>query len=385
MKRVAVFAPMGTLDHQTGILNAIRCFAAAGYDVDVLTVRNLRFAEVRFESDQIRVHHMPLRFDADREPRALVTLLFTGWVLSRWRRHPLVFAGGIRGLIAAYAYALLRRCEIVNYQTELYVGDKLDTRARRLFKAIERRAAQRSRITIEHDETRRQLLVADLGVPAERVVIVPNAPCGPAAQRGSDLLPRRLGLPAGIRLLLCPGTLSDFFATPVAVQAAQFLPPDWLCVIHSAQPRSPDEPYLERLRRLDVGGRVRFSLEPLPYGQIDDVMASAGVGLVLYSLDVGDNTAAVGLASGKLTHFLKVGVPVIVSPLPSLAAFVRQHGVGEVLDDPAALPMLLERIQRDLDGYRRRALRCFDEELAYERHFAAVLAVTDRLAEADAS
>ncbi|MGD9832013.1 MAG: glycosyltransferase [Piscinibacter sp.] len=385
MKRVSVFAPMGTLDHQTGILNAANSFAAAGYEVEVLTVRNRRFEEVRFESPRIRVRAMPIHFDSDREPRALVTLLFLGWVLlAFWRSHPLVFAGGIRGLLAAYGYALFRRCSIVNYQTELYIGAKLDTRGKKLFKALERRAARRSLLTIEHDASRRELLVADLGVDPRRVAIVPNAPRGPAAWRPSDFLHRRLGLEPDTPILLSPGSLSEFFASSLVVEAAQHLAPPWRCVVHSAQPRSRDEPYIRRLLELDKTGRTVFSLDPIPYDQIDALLGSAAVGMALYSSEVGQNTSSVGLASGKLSHFLKLGIPVIVSPLPGLADFVREHGVGDVLESAQQLPELIARIERDAQGYRRRALACFDAHLAYERAFESVLAVTDPVAEREA-
>jgi hypothetical protein len=95
---------------------------------------------------------------------------------------------------------------------------------------------------------------------------------------------------------------------------------------------------------------------------------------VLYAADQGPNTATVGLASGKLSHFLKLGVPVIVSPLPGLADFVLRHGVGEVLDRPERLPELLDRIAADEAGFRARCLACFDAHLAYESAFRAVLA-----------
>ncbi len=381
-KRIAVYAPMGTLDHQTGILNATRCFAAAGYAVEVYTVRNRRYQATRFDEPNVSVHWMPFEFDAEPEPRWKVTLLFIAWAMWRALLSPprLVFAGGIRGLFAAWFVSLVRRTAYVNYQTELYIGAKLDTKAARLFKWIERRAAQKAAVTIEHDPQRCELLAADLGVPMERIVVVPNAPVGPARALDSRFLHERLKLDAGTPLLVCPGTLSDAFQSRQVVAAAQGLPEPWRCVLHSAQPRDPSEPYVRELLALNTQQRVVFSLEPIPYAQIDALMASARAGIVLYASDLGQNTATVGLASGKLSHFLKIGVPVIVSPLPGLADFVREHRVGEVLEDAAQLPELLARIDADAAGYRARALATFDAHLAYERHFQAVLRVTDALA-----
>lgn len=380
MKRVSVFAPMGAVDHQTGILSATLAFAQAGYRVDFYTVRNRRYPLPTFEHPNVQMHVMPVAFDSEREPRWVVTLLFATWMLVMfWRPQRLVFAGGIRGLVAAWLYTRIRRADVINYQTELYIGERLDTRAKRLFKAVERRAAQSCLLTIEHDEHRRMLLSRDLGVPLERILVVPNSPRGPARPASSTLLHRRLNVDPSTRLLLSPGTLNEHFASSLVVSAAQTLPENWRCVLHSAQPRSRDDPYIRHLMSLNPSGRVLFSLDPLPYAQLDDLLASASAGIALYASELGENIAAVGLASGKLSHFLKLGVPVIVSPLPGLADFVRQHRVGEVLEQPQQLPELLARIDADREGYRARALHCFDTQLSYDRCFAPVLAMADRL------
>jgi glycosyltransferase involved in cell wall biosynthesis len=275
-------------------------------------------------------------------------------------------------------YSVLHPARILNYQMELYVGDKLDTRAARLFKSLERRAAQRSSLTIEHDVERCDLLVEDLGLERCRVVIVPNAPIGPAHACPSVLLHRRLDLAEETRLLLCPGTMGEAFATETVVRAAQSLPDGWRCVVHSAQPRGTDDPYLQLLRDVDTSGRVTFSLAPVPYERIDELLGSARIGIALYSADSGANYSTVGLASGKLTHFLKLGVPVIVSPLPGLADFVRRNGVGEVLETPDALGEIVARIERDWGRYHENALRCFDAHLSYERAFEPVIAAVDK-------
>jgi glycosyltransferase involved in cell wall biosynthesis len=365
---------LGTLDHQTGILNAINSFASAGYQVEVLAVRNLYHGEPKFESPAIRLRFMPWTFSSEREPRSLVTILFTLWVVCTfWRSHPLIFAGGIRGLVAAYCYSLLRRTRVINYQTELYLGSKLDSRFAALLKAVERRAAQGSELSIEHTEERRKLLAEDLGLSCERIAIVPNAPLGPARAVESRFLHERLGLPPETKILLCPGTFGETFATSSVVRAAQGLPPGWVAVLHSAQRRAEDDPYVGELKKIDSAGRVVFSLQPVPYDQIDSLMASARVGLALYSATDGDNYSTVGLSSGKLSHFLRVGVPVIVSPLPGLADFVLANGVGQVLEERSALSDLVMSIERDYAGYRTRSLNCFDQHLAYERSFRQVI------------
>jgi glycosyltransferase involved in cell wall biosynthesis len=380
MKRISVFAPLGALDHQTSIINAVTTFARAGYHVDVYAVRNRRFAEPAFNSPNVRVHFMPWSFDSGREPRTLVTLLFTIWLLATfWRRHHVIYAGGIRALIAAYVYSLFRRTQYINYQMELYVGEKLRGPFARVYKALERRAARRAHASIEHSEERADVLAQDLGIPRKGILIVPNAPIGTAEPLRSRFLHHRLGLDESTHILLSPGTMSEQFLSSTIVRAARRLPAGWNCVMHSAGRRDENDPYIRELRELAADSPVTFSLNPVPYCQIDEILGSARIGIALYTQDAGPNWSTTGLSSGKLSHFLKVGVPVIVSPLPGLVDFVRQHGIGEILEEPSQLPALVAKIESDWEAYQARALRCFDEQLSFDRNFQQVLDTTSKL------
>ena len=379
VKRISVFAPVGTLDHQTSLLNAITSFAEAGYRVDVYAVRNRRFATPVFHSANVRMRYMPWTFDAEREPRMMVTVMFVAWILAMlWRRHPIIYAGGIRGLFAAYFYSLFRRTHIINYQMELYLGDKLQSRIAKWFKTLERRGAQRSEFSIEHSDERREVLAQDLGIPRERILTIPNAPIGPGNPIQSKFMHNRMGLDESTRILLCPGTLGEEYRTSVVVRESRTLPPGWHCVVHSPGWRDENDPYIQGLRELGKGAPVSFSLNPVPYSQIDDVLGSARIGIALYTQGSGPNWSTIGLASGKLSHFMKVGIPVIVAPLPGLTEFVHKHGIGEVLEQPEQMRELVDKIEGDWDAYRARALRCFEEHLSYNRNFKQVLERTDR-------
>jgi len=378
MKRISVFAAVGTLDHQTSLLNAISSFAEAGYRVDVYAVRNRRFSQPEFASPNVRMRYMPWTFDAEREPRMLVTVMFITWILATfWRRHRIIYAGGIRGLFAAYFYSLFRTTRIINYQMELYLGEKLQSRIARGFKALERRAAHRSEFSIEHSDERRDVLAEDLGLPRDKILIVPNAPFGPSQPLQSKFMHRRMELDESTRILLVPGTLGEDYRTSVVVSQSRNLPPGWACVVHSPGWRDENDPYIQELRELGKGSPVRFSLSPVPYSQINEVLGSGRIGVALYTQGSGPNWSTIGLASGKLSHFMKVGIPIIVSPLPGLVEFVHKHGVGEVLESPDQMRELVDRIEADWEGYRARCLRCFDEHLSYGLNFRQVLNRTD--------
>jgi glycosyltransferase involved in cell wall biosynthesis len=376
MKKIAVFAPVGTIDHQTGIINAINSFAKNDYVVDVFTVRNTYYPEPRFDFQNIKVYYMPFSYKSRHESRILVTILFLLWIVAAHSRdlYPLVFAGGVRGLFAAYIYSLFHpTVEIINYQTELYLNSGYSSRTELLFKSIERRAAKRSFITIEHDDQRRELLCNDLGLDKDSVLVIPNSPCGPGQQLSSRYLHEQLGISQECKILLAPGSVSEYFESSKVVEISQSLHDPWRCVLHSVQPRTLNEPYIKKLIELNSKEKVIFSLTPVPYSEINNILASAEIGLILYSSELGENISNVGLSSGKLSHFLKLGVPVIVSNLPGLSDFVQEHKIGEVLVRQEDLPILIEKISVDIIEYRKRCVICFNTYLAYESAFAKVI------------
>jgi glycosyltransferase involved in cell wall biosynthesis len=376
-RRVAVLAPAGRLDHQPGVINAVKCFTTAGYTVDVFSIRNIYHLEASFPAASVTIHYLPIKFCSVKEPRIWAMVLFTLWLPWVMRGHyDAVYAAGVRGLLAARVASLFRSQRLINLQLELSLPDKVTGSPGRLFKQIERHAIRSSWLSLIHDDQRAAMLCADAGIGREQIEIIPNAPCGPGIIKSSKFLHERLGLPSQTRILLSPGTVDPVFASEEIVVASQALPESWRCVIHSVVPISHEDPFIGRLRSLNIRGRVLFSLQPVPYEEIDEIFGSATIGLALYGSCGGANITEVGLASGKLCHFLKLGIPVIVSDYPVLREFVLRHKVGLPLAELTDLPKLVSIIEMDYEGYRKRSVECFDRELAFETHFGKVL---DRL------
>jgi hypothetical protein len=80
-----------------------------------------------------------------------------------------------------------------------------------------------------------------------------------------------------------------------------------------------------------------------------------------------------GAASGKLSHYLKCGLPAITSDTPSLRRLVEGSGCGACVGSPDAVAAAAARIFADLPGYRTRALRCYQEKLEFGRFFGNLL------------
>jgi hypothetical protein len=373
-KRVAVLAPFGRLDHQPVILNAIKCFVEGGYEVDIFTIRNLHFRQCYFDSNNVNLYYLPVQFHSPRESRVLVTFLFMLWLpFVLHKKYLAVFAGGARSLFAAWFASWFRRLRIINYQMELHIGPKLKMPFPRVFKWIERRAIRRCFLSLEHDEMRASILCSDSGISRDQIELLPNAPCGRGEIQRNNFLHNKFSLKSDVSLLVTAGSLSPEFLSKETVIASQNLPQGWICILHSSRPRLENDPYIMELLNANNQHRAVFSFDPLPYESVFKIFSSANIGLALYGDVGGANTTEVGLASGKLSHFLKFGVPVIVSDFPMLRDFVMKHRVGIPLADLTDLPRAINTILDDYEGYCKRAAETFTRELAFQTNFKRVV------------
>jgi glycosyltransferase involved in cell wall biosynthesis len=110
----------------------------------------------------------------------------------------------------------------------------------------------------------------------------------------------------------------------------------------------------------------------------DELVASADVGLATYSLELlGYRATLMGLASGKIARYLRCGLPVVATDLPTVRKYLERYDCGYCADDPAGFGALLPSITNRYGELSRNASRCFEELFApdaYCRRISARLA-----------
>ncbi len=126
----------------------------------------------------------------------------------------------------------------------------------------------------------------------------------------------------------------------------------------------------------------RFRIEPrLPVRRLVDALhGQHHFGLLLYPFDadlrVGQRHLQTALAS-KLFAYIAAGLPVLVSPeLAYMAALVRTHGIGIVVEREA-IATLAQRLAEVDHGALRAAVARAQPELCIERQLPAVLRLVD--------
>jgi glycosyltransferase involved in cell wall biosynthesis len=392
------------LDNIPCLQSLLSYLAEHRFEVEVLCTQDPRWLRPTAQQPQITY-----RVVAQRVPflgccfRVPVTVALLAEGIARFRgpsRPDVVLSCGALGGIVAWMLAKLFRARHIYQMLELPVvdasevqnsmpailnwrsddqrvaGDRRQQRpkpwSQRLIDAADRRALRTADVVIAHDTYRADFSSRALHVPATRFELLPNAPRGGCFRKKTSTIAERLNIPAGSRIALHFGGVGDHFDLLRLAQSAASWPPGWCLVIHTSSHASSDE-YVHRLRATADSSRVYFSFEPVPSSEADQFVASADVGLATYSVEeLGYRAVLMGLASGKIARYLRCGLPVIASELPSVRTFLQSYNCGVCVSDSEGIGKALGAIAENYSQLRENAFTCYEQLFEPERYCSAI-------------
>lgn len=277
------------------------------------------------------------------------------------------------GIIIASAVPRARRQALVYWSLELRFRALIRNPIVRIAMNLERSLLKEADLIVVQDSERARLLATENFITTDRIALIPNSALGLSTAGSSRHLHRLLGLASSEKLILHAGMICDEVMSIEVAKAASALKQKYVFVFHERMQRSSTEPYLQSVQAAG-GHRVRLSLNPVPVGELDQIFASAFVGVVTYSDQYGANFSEIASASGKLSYLLRNRIPVVVNSIPSLKRFVQDTRCGIVVDDLAEIPNAIDEIASSYETFRSAAeqafLKHFDFAGSFEKAFS---------------
>jgi len=254
----------------------------------------------------------------------------------------------------------------------------------RIAKYFEHQLIRQVSLIVVQDRNRAAFLMQRFAFDESRVRLVPNSAMGRPKLQCPAFLKKRLNLDPACRIILHAGMICDeALSTELAASAADW-PDGYLLVFHEREIRDSGEPYLQGIVA-SGRNRVALSLAPVRLDEVDKVYSSAFIGIVMYSTEHGPNVSEIAYASGKLSYFLRNGIPIIVNANPSLMSFVSKWRCGLVAKDFGEIGYCISEIEKDYELYKKHALECFtkflDFQVAFDEAFDSFLAPDEHVAE----
>lgn len=273
------------------------------------------------------------------------------------------------GLIAAGMVGQKQNVPFIYYNLELCLSSESKTIVKKVVKKYEKIFSKAAIFTIIQDEERAQLFAKDNEISMIDILQVPVGAADFKFEKKTDWLREKFNLSNHDKIILYAGFISEWAMCKELAEAATSWPKNRILILHSHGYYDPG--YLQKIEKC-IKGNVKISLEPVPYDDLASFLASADIGIALYK-DFGENFTAIGSASGKLAHYLKCGLPVIVNDYPSMRKIIDSYKCGVCINDPREITDAMERIFDEYDIMRCNAYRCYEDNFMFSKQFVKVI------------
>jgi glycosyltransferase involved in cell wall biosynthesis len=400
MERIAVVIEQSGISHNASIVNFLE-FLSSRFKIDIFlrqvwpqTAAVLRRATV--QAVEIRQRPLRLLWAWTKElAKKLLTLNWAG--LWYWRPHgmegmPSRQAAAqfpqdrYRCLVAFDPHGLLLCREIFPsarpfyYSLELYLPqDRANpfhdrTTRRRLRRVVlrQRKPLANIRGLIIQSGEREALFRAGFRLdPRIPALHLPVTSRGRSCGDKSDFLRKKYGLAAGTRIALHLGGIYGCYSCIELARAFAAIP-GWMLVFQGLANRY----YLERMRDVLAREAIRNTIISSDfYDQLEDLeplLMSADLGIAWYN-DISPNFTAIGRSSGKISSYLKFGLPVIVNRYPSTEEVIARNGCGVCVDDFSQIGPAIGRIDQEYERFAGSCRATYDGLFNFENYQQALL------------
>lgn len=227
-------------------------------------------------------------------------------------------------------------------------------------KPTELNEIETSNYIITHDRWHAEFISKYCKLRNDQILFLPNASYTDEHKEHDNYLSERLHISTDKIIILHSGGLGKWFCCRELVEAAMQWPEDKVLVFHTSHIVDHDSYFQTIKSMVSSCGNVFFSTKPVPNEELDRLVASAKIGIALYSLEeLGYRAENMGLAAGKIGNYLKCGIPVIATKVHSLS-YLEDYKCGMLVDNPTQINDAINVILSNYDSYANNSYACYE-------------------------
>jgi glycosyltransferase involved in cell wall biosynthesis len=369
----------GNPDQYPPIINGARLLAQAGFALDIFCRWDGAPWEVWYP-DTVRIHRIKTETGSSwREYSS-----FVAKVLLRGDSGVAAFIGhDMHGLLPARLLARRHHRQVIYHCHDFSEKDRKIPAGSELVRLFERRFASGVDLVVVPDAERGAVVKDELGL-RRSPQIVANAPLMNVLNSNEALQASLLTQGRKFsRVLFRQGRIGPGHAIEATLRSIlHWDNPEWGFVVMGPW----EQAYLQALTTTakSLGVERQFVvLPPVGYDEVAQFTRGADCGHGLYQ-PVTLNHTLYTTASNKIMEYMAAGLPVMVSDTPSLRNLMKKYGCGLTANEesPESIAAAVNTLLGDQKKARemgRAGLQAFEQEFCYERQFAPVIDLIQRL------
>lgn len=286
-----------------------------------------------------------------------------------YKKYDLIIGVDRQGLIEASVLNKITKTPYVYISFEIMFEDETSAR----YKSLEKEASKGVAAWLVQDEVRAGQLQRENLLNPSNKILLPLASAGVGVAK-VDRLRDHLGIPNDKKVAIAIGSLSKWTMASQILKCVADWPEEWVLIVHARYGRTRELLAGELAAFADLLDRKIF-ISDAATEMVDDmgsILAGVSAGLAFYKPEygrnyyayfIGKNLEHLGLASGKISTYLRYGVPVIINEVGLYAEETRQFRFGCVVERPEQIKDSLDEISHE--EYRHNARDYFVKKLDF--------------------
>lgn len=371
-KKVGIFVYYEWLSVAPSLVSAIRFLTENGYFVDIIHLYDETFGVFKPESD--KATSIPVK---SGKIKILSLLRFFTISVKRVIKYRYNFFIGVdqEGVMVSGILSKIKKVPNIYYSLEILTKeDILKEKGIRKFLLLIRRLlenyfSKNAQLTIVQDKYRAEALIEDKSIDNKRIFIVPNSYYSNFGESriSSDF---NLQIPADKKIIIYAGSIIPEMAIEELVTSVDFWPRDTILLLHTPYRTTYLEEIEKIIKKNNLKERVIISLKRLSFEELFSLLKKADIGISLYR----PTKKSFALAtSGKLGFYLREGLPIISSRIPSVTDLISKYKCGICVDASKEIGEAIRTILNNYSEFSQNTKKCYENELEFSKHFKKVL------------
>ena len=392
--RIAIIYPYSNLDTCPSICATIEYLLEYGYFVDIFTRSSKKYKPFIIHSNKIQVFSSKIigEYIPDNQFTRLRYLSFFKLVLTPFKStikklligenlvpqiekikklhsekpYKTVIGVDPEGLKIAGDIADSLNINLIYWSLELLLTEELTDKYWIDLKECEKKLSQRASFIIIQDKKRSKLLALDNNIPQNKFLFIPNAPKGFYKEQNSHYWHKYFKLDKNTRIVLHSGSINNWTGIKDIIHSVDDWPKNWIFIIHTRFNSNQDS-NLKELYDVATCDRIFFSTEGVSSLKYSELVVDADIGIAFYVPGKPpytlENIHTIGFSSGKISYYLRAGLPVIINQWPDVSKFIQNQKCGIAVNNADEISKAISIIEKNYNEYRNNACEAFKKYL----------------------